>query len=152
MLVTIAAAIEAVGADLAFGHANGLDKILEFGKLQRGQSQTTGYLLHHLLIFRRVGSGIAFQMLLVVATLEITDDTTGDQFQIALRRGETDKRTTVDQRRTRDTTMHLFGTIVEEGLHIIPQLRTTHDGVVAKDDALVFQQGRVRNQFHLCHE
>ena len=48
--------------------------------------------------------------------------------------------------------MHLFGTIVEEGLHIIPQLRTTHDGVVAKDDALVFQQGRVRNQFHLCHE
>ena len=48
--------------------------------------------------------------------------------------------------------MHLLGAIVEESLHIIPQLRTTHDRVIAKDDALVFQQGRVGNQFHLCHK
>ena len=48
--------------------------------------------------------------------------------------------------------MHLLGTIVEESLHIIPQLRTTHDGVVTEHDALILQQGRVRNQFHLRHQ
>ena len=32
--MTIAAAIEAMGADLALRHANGLDEILELGKLQ----------------------------------------------------------------------------------------------------------------------
>ena len=88
----------------------------------------------------------------MVVALEIADDTTCDQFQITLRRGEADKRTPIDQRRTRDTAMHLLGTIVEEGLHIIPQLRTAHNGVVADHNTLILQQSRVRNQLHLGHQ
>ena len=48
--------------------------------------------------------------------------------------------------------MHLFGAIVEERLHIVLQLCTANDRVVTEHHALVLQQRRVGNEFHLCHQ
>ena len=48
--------------------------------------------------------------------------------------------------------MHLFGTVVKEHLHVVAQLRATHDAVVAEEQALVLEQCAVGNEFHLGHE
>ena len=151
MFMTIAAAIEAVGADPTLRKTDTLNQILQFGELQCGESQALGNLCHHTLIFRRIGLCILLEILLVVA-LEILDDTTGNQLHITLGRGEADERTAIDQRRTRDAAVNLLGTILEKGSHVILQLGTTYDGVVAEHHALILQQSRVWNQLHLCHQ
>ena len=48
--------------------------------------------------------------------------------------------------------MYLLGTVVEELLHVVAQLRATHDGVVAEHHTLVFQQGGVGDELHLRHK
>ena len=81
--VTVAGAVEAVGADLALGHANALDEVFELGKLQGGESETTGYLGDHALVLGRIGLCVLLQISLVVA-LEVADNATCDEFQVAL--------------------------------------------------------------------
>ena len=81
--VTVAGAVEAVGADFALRHTDGLDEVLEFGKLQGGEAEATGYLGDHALVLGRVGLGVLLQIYLVVA-LEVADDATRNQFQVAL--------------------------------------------------------------------
>ena len=48
--------------------------------------------------------------------------------------------------------MNLLCSILKECLHIVFQLRTTHDGVVAEHHALILQQRGIRYQLHLCHQ
>ena len=81
--VAVAGAVEAVGADFALRHTDGLDEILELGKLQGGEAETTGYLGDHALVLGRIGLGVLLQIYLVVA-LEVADDATRNQFQVAL--------------------------------------------------------------------
>ena len=49
-LLVVAAAIEAVGADVALGQADRLDEVFDMSELQGGETQTTGNLLYHALI------------------------------------------------------------------------------------------------------
>ena len=99
ILMAIAAAVETMRTELALRHTYGLHEIFQAGELQRRQSQTLGNLCHHPLILRRIRLRILLEILLVVA-LKVLDDTTRDQFHIALRRSEVDKRTAIHQRRT----------------------------------------------------
>ena len=48
--------------------------------------------------------------------------------------------------------MNLLGSILEECPHVILQLRAAYDRVIAEHHALVLQDSRVRNQFHLGHQ
>ena len=48
--------------------------------------------------------------------------------------------------------MDLLGTVLEKGSDIVAQLRAAHDGVVAEHDALVLQDRRVGDEFHLGHK
>ena len=85
--------------DTLFGESDRLYQVFQRSKLYTGQSQATGYLVDHPLILGGSRLRILVEVLLVVA-LEILDDTAGNQFQIALRRRETDERATLYQRRT----------------------------------------------------
>ena len=140
-----------MGAHLTLRQADALDKVFDTGELQRGESQTTGNLLYHALVFRRVSLGILVELSLVIA-LEVADDTTGDELQVALTVGEADERTAIDQWRARDTHMHLFRTVLNKLLGVVAQLCATHDRVVTEHHALVFQQGCVGDKLHLCHQ
>ena len=48
--------------------------------------------------------------------------------------------------------MHLTGTILKEGAHIVAQLCAPHDGVVAEHHPLTGEDGAVRDEFHLGHQ
>ena len=48
--------------------------------------------------------------------------------------------------------MHLAGTIVEEGAHVVSQLCATYDGVVAEHHPLSGEDSPVGYEFHLGHE
>ena len=50
-LLVVAAAIEAVGADVALGQADRLDEVFDMSEFQGGKTQTAGYLLYHTLVF-----------------------------------------------------------------------------------------------------
>ena len=50
MLMTIAAAVEAMRADTTLGQSDAIDEILESGELQCRQPQTLGNLIHHPLV------------------------------------------------------------------------------------------------------
>ena len=78
-------AVEAVGANLAFGQANGLDEVLELGKFEAAEVEAACYLAYHALIFGRVGLGIFLQSFLRgVGTLKLLNDASGDEFAVAL--------------------------------------------------------------------
>ena len=47
-----AATVEAMGADLALGHANSLDERLYLVEAQRGQAEPACHLVDHPLVFR----------------------------------------------------------------------------------------------------
>ena len=49
-LLVVAAAIEAVGADVALGQTDRLDEVFDMSELQGGETQATGNLLYHALI------------------------------------------------------------------------------------------------------
>ena len=76
------------------------------------------HLLDHPLVFRTGTVGIFLQVD-IRPTLEILDDAAGEQFKVTLRVSEINERTTVNQWWTRDSSMHLFGSVVEEHPHIV---------------------------------
>ena len=53
-----AAAVEAMGADLALGKADGGDKVFYLGEFEGRETKTTAYLLHQSLVFRSAGGGV----------------------------------------------------------------------------------------------
>ena len=50
-LLVVAAAIEAVGADVALGQADRLDEVFDMSEFQGGETQTTCNLIYHALVF-----------------------------------------------------------------------------------------------------
>ena len=48
--------------------------------------------------------------------------------------------------------MNLLCSTVEKRADIVAQLCTTHYGIVAEHNALVFHDGTIGNEFHLCHK
>lgn len=82
--MAVAAAVEAVGAYLALGHADALYEVFNLGELQAGESQATPDFLNHTLVFGRVGSGILLERLGCFLLAEVADDAAGDEFIIAL--------------------------------------------------------------------
>ena len=149
--VTVAGAVEAVGADLALGHADALDEVFELGKLQGGESEATGYLGDHALVLGRIGLCVLLQISLVVA-LEVADDATGDKLQVALRGGEADEGTAVDEGWAADAAVYLLGSVLEEGAHVVAQLCAAYYGVVAEHYASSLEQRAVGDELHLCYE
>ena len=72
-----------MGADTFLRQTDAFDEVFQRGKLQRGETQSAGYLLHHTLILRSARLGILFEILLVV-TLKVLDDAASDEFEVAL--------------------------------------------------------------------
>ena len=85
-------------------------------------------------------------------TLELLDDTSRDQIQLAVLGGEIKEFARINQRRAGNPHVHLLRSIAIEGGDVIGQLRTADDGVVAEDDAAAVQQLLVRYQLHLGHQ
>ena len=78
----VAGAVEAVGADVAFGQADGFDDVFEGAEAERRQPETAAYLFDHAGVFRRVGGGVGFEVA-VVAALEVGYDAPGDKLERA---------------------------------------------------------------------
>ena len=140
-----------MGADAALGQTDGFNHHLHLVELQTGQSKALSYLLHHTLILWRIGLCILIELCILVA-LEVFYHLTCDKLHRTLLRGEAHKRTTIYKWRTRDTSMYLLGSIVEEHLHIVLELSAAHDRVVAEHHTLAVKQGLVRYELHLCHQ
>ena len=78
-----AGAVEAMGAELAFGKTDALDEILDFAELEGGEFELTGYFLDHALILRGAGCGVDVEFGSIVA-FKVLDDAAGDEFKVAL--------------------------------------------------------------------
>ena len=48
--------------------------------------------------------------------------------------------------------MYLFGSVVKKLTNVISQLCASYNTVVAENDTVVFQNGRIGNEFHLRHQ
>lgn len=99
VLKEIAAAVEAMGAYLLFGQADGADERFYLVELHAAEFKTLAYLFHHTFVFGRTGCGVLIQILVGIA-LKILDYTACDEFEIALRGGEADEGTAINQWRT----------------------------------------------------
>ena len=117
--MTIGCTVKAVGADLAFGHANALDEVFQLGKLQACETETTTDFCDHTFILRRIGGCIFLQNLGGVFLFVVADDAASNQFVIALGRRESDEGTAIDEWGTGDADVYLLGTTVEESLDIV---------------------------------
>ena len=127
----VAGTVEAMRADFTLGQSDGFDERLYGVELQRGQIEAFAYLFHHGTILRRVGSGIAVKLGTGV-TFDVLYHFACDEFHIALRRGKVDVATAIYQWRTGYAHVYLSSSIVIEYLHIVAQLGTAYDGVVAE--------------------
>ena len=58
-------AVEAVGADVVARQADGFDKRLEFGELERVQAELVRNQLHHALVLGRIGDGIGLDAFVI---------------------------------------------------------------------------------------
>ena len=103
--------------------------------------------LHHLGIFGCGAVHVAVQVLVAV-TLQLLNDTARDELHLSLGGREVEELATVKQRRTANADMHLFGATLVHLLHVVAQLRAPHNGIVAKNDTLTFQQVAVGQQLH----
>ena len=125
-----------MGADACLGQPDGIAYILHRIELQRIHTHMLTYHLDHAEIFRGVRLLISTQFLGSKVgggdALQLFDDTTGDKFTVGLARTEVKERTAMHQRRATDTYMNLLGTIIVEHLHVVSQLGTAHDRVVAE--------------------
>ena len=76
--------VKTMGTDLALRQADSFDQRLHRIELERSQAETLADDFHHPLIFGRIGSGILFQILVLIA-FQFPDDAPGNQFERALR-------------------------------------------------------------------
>ena len=132
-LVFVAAArtVETVSADFALRQTDGLDQRFEFVETQRSQSQAFTDGLNQLFVLWCACSGVFFEIFVRVA-LNFANELTGNQFHFALRRGEADERTAIDERRTGNADVYLACAVVEQHVHVVAQLRAAHNRVIAK--------------------
>ena len=98
-----------------------------------------------------IGVGIFFQIRILI-TFQILDDTTGNQLQVGLATAETEERTTIDKRRAGYAHVHLLSSVVEEHLHIVLQLGTAYNGIVAEKQTFARHHGAIGNEFHLSYQ
>lgn len=145
------APIETVGTYLALGQPDGSNERFKGIKLKGIESEPVGNGLHQPVVLGRSGRGIFVQVLAMVA-LKLLYEPACNQFQIPFGRGEIDERTSIDERRTGNAHMHLFGSIIIKNLHIIPKLCASHYGVVTEQDALALKHGTVGDELHLGHQ
>ena len=75
--------VEAVGAELALGQADGIDKGIHGVELQRGEVEAAADFLYQALILRCTGSRVFVEVLAIVA-LKLLNDAAGKQFEVAL--------------------------------------------------------------------
>ena len=82
-----------MGADLTLRQSDAFDEVLELGKLHGGQSESAANLLHHTLVFGRVGGSVFPEYFRVVSmfTLQVADDAAGDKLQVTLAVCEADE-------------------------------------------------------------
>ena len=135
-------------ADAFLREADGVDKRLELRETQRVEVQAACYLIDHALVLGTVGASVGLEVLGVVA-LEFLDDATCDELQVALARAVVDEGTAVNERRTTYSHVNLLGSEVVKHLRVVPQLRSSHDAVVAEEDAFAFEDVPVGDEFHL---
>lgn len=83
MVSEAARAVEAMGAELALGQADGLDKIFERVKLQRSKAKALAYNLNHALVFWRARFGILLKILVLVA-FKLLDNPARYKLKVAL--------------------------------------------------------------------
>ena len=161
----MAAAVEAVGADLALGQSYGFDEDLESVELQAGESESSAHFLDHSAVLGAVGLCILLQDLigcggfssyaagsLVAVVLEVVDDLSGEQFHVALGGREVDEGAAVDEWWACDAHVHFLGSEFKEPAHVVVQLGAAHDAVVAEEAALALECILVGDELHLCHQ
>ena len=155
-LVAIGAGIEAVGADGLLGKTDSLANILDGIELESIDTNVLTDYLNHVGILLAFGilikGELFFRQLGSWGALEFLDDAAGDELPVSLRLTEVEESASVDQWRTGDTDVHFLGTVVIEHLHIVAQLGTTDNGVVAEDHLLTFEHGTAGDELHFCHE
>lgn len=94
-----AGAVEAVGADAAFGEADAGDEVFDFAELEGCQAQATGYLADHAFVFGGTGGSVAVEVCGVVS-FEVADNLAADQLHVAFGGGEADEGASVHKGRT----------------------------------------------------
>ena len=137
-----------MGADFALGQADGLYKCIHPVEFKGSEAEHISDALHHAAMLGGIGVSIFFQILILI-TFQILDDTTGHQLQVGLATAETEERATIDKRRTGYAHVYLLGSIVEKHLHIVLQLGTAYNGVVAEKQTFARHHGAVGNELHL---
>lgn len=149
--LAIAAAVETVGANLFFWQADGFADSAERIEFQGVHSRLFPYQFHHVGIFF---SGLVSVGLDVAdgASLELLNAAARDEFEVVFRGREVEERASVYEWRTTDPDMHFFASAVVEHLHVVAQLRTPDDGVVAKDHFFPLQHFAAGNEFHTGDE
>ena len=140
-----------MGADLTLGQSDGRNQVFQCIELERCQVQPFGNGVHHVLIFRRTGSGVLCKFLVLVP-LEFLDKPARDKFHITFRCGKVDERTTVNQRRTGNTHVYLLCSVFKKHLGVVAQLRAAHDGVVTEQHLFAFEHVAVGYQLHFRHK
>lgn len=78
----VAAAVEAVGADLALGQPDCFDNVFERAETERAQTETTADFFNEAVVLGRTGARICFEVGVVVA-FKIGDNPACDQFEFA---------------------------------------------------------------------
>ena len=146
----VARAVEAMRAEVALGQTDGLHHAVQGVELQRIHTDMLAQHLDEVGVFGRRRVAILLDVLVVVA-LHLLHATARDELQDVLRGREVEEGTAEEQGRTADAHVHLLGAVVVEHLHVVAQLRATHDAVVAEGHLLAFEQGTVGDELHLGH-
>ena len=87
-----------------------------------------------------------------MVSFELLNDAAGYQFKLRLRSREIDKTARINQRRTANAHVHFLGSATEKIAHIVAQLGTSHDGVVAENHTFTVDEVGIGNEFHLGHQ
>ena len=146
----VARAVEAMGAKLTLGQADGTHHALQGIEFQRINADMLAEHLDEVGVLGARRVAVLFDVLVIVA-LHLLDAAAGDELHHVLRGREVEEGTAEEQGRTADAHVHLLGAVVVEHLHVVAQLRATHDAVVAEGHLLAIQHLMVGDELHLGH-
>jgi len=150
-LFAVGAAVEAVGAELAFGQADGLAYGVETVELECIYTDGFANGLHKSGILLGGFVHVGFQVA-EFAAFELGDDTAGDEFEVVFGGGEVEVVATEEERGTADADMDAFHTVGIEHLCLVAELGAADDAVVAEYHAFAFEHFAGGDEFHFGHK
>ncbi len=146
-----ASAVKAVGAYALLGEADAFYESVYLAELKGGEIKTTGDLVDQAAVFGCAGSLVEVEFCGSIP-LEVLYDASCDQLHVAFGGGEVHEFASVDERGAGYACVHLLGTALVEGAHVVAELCTAHYGIVAEYHPASVKDGAVGYQLHLCHQ